>query len=132
MTWFKGDDKAHASAKLKFAKLEGTGLHFLAVSWCADYETDGVLPKHVVPTLAPEVSKKALAAIVARLTATAPGSKQPCWHVEGDLYRINDYLTYNPSHAELEGKREVEKKRIEKRRAEKALERLTQQALEAS
>lgn len=132
MTWFKGDDKAHASAKLKYAQLDGTGLHFLAVSWCADYETDGLVPKHVVPTLAPGLSKNALRAIVGRLTTVPPGSQRPLWHEEGDLYRVNDYLTYNPSHETLEARRVAEKKRIEDRRKAAESQRLAHQEMEAS
>lgn len=117
MTWFKGDDKAHCNAKLKAAKLDGVGLHFMATSWCADEETDGFVPDHMLPTLAPGLTPKALKVLVARLTTVHPGQKNPAWHIEEGGHRLNDYLDYNPSHASLDDKRAAERKRIEDRRA---------------
>jgi hypothetical protein len=117
VTWFKGDDNAHCNAKLKAAKLDGVGLHFMATSWCADEETDGFVPEHMISSLAPGYSAAAIKKLVGRLTTVHPGQARPLWHKEDGGYRINDYLKHNPSHAELEAKRKVEKERIEARRA---------------
>lgn len=116
MTWFKGDDKAHCNGKLKAAHLDGVGLHFMATSWCADEETDGFVPEYMLPTLAPGFSQTGIRKIVTRLTAVHPGQERPLWHTEEGGYRLNDYLVYNPSHAELDARREAERKRIEAKR----------------
>lgn len=123
MTWFRGDDKAHCNAKLKAARLDGVGLHFMATSWCADEETDGFVPEHMLPSLAPGYSAAGIKKLLARLTTVQPGQERPLWHTKEGGYWINDYLKHNPSHAELEEKREAEKKRIAARRAEKEAER---------
>lgn len=123
MTWFKGDDKAHCNAKLKAAQLDGIGLHFMATSWCADEETDGFVPEHMLPTLAPGYSTDRIRKLVLRMTTVQPGQERPLWHREEGGYRLNDYLVYNPCHADLDQRREDEKKRIAARRAAKEAER---------
>ncbi len=52
MAWFKVDDKLHASRKLlkipRRHRLAALGLWTLAGSWCADQETDGVVPDYMI------------------------------------------------------------------------------------
>jgi hypothetical protein len=123
VAWFKGDDKAHCNAKLRAAQLDGVGLHFMATSWCSDEETDGFVPEHMLPSLAAGYSTAAIKKIVLRLTTVQPGQERPAWHIEPGGYRINDYLEYNPSHAELHKKREDEKRRLADKRARAKAER---------
>jgi hypothetical protein len=122
VAWFRGDDKSHSNPKLLAVELVGTGLYWRAVSWCADHETDGRLPASVVPSLSPELSaavRKRLAK--AMCSPLAPG-RDPLWEVETDddtaalAYWIHDYLVFNPSHEQLENKRQAEKTRIANKR----------------
>lgn len=110
MAWWKGDDKSHTNPKLRMAECEGAGLHFFAISWSASTETDGKVPAHVVPMLSPELSAKRRAAVVKRLVDAG------LWHEIKEGYQINDYLKYNPSHAQLEARREQERQRLAARR----------------
>lgn len=112
MAWFRGDDKSHNNRKLLAVGLVGTGLHWRAVSWCASEESDGLVPAAVVPSLSPELSTRARSTLIAKMIAAG------LWVAEGangsgpSAYRINDYLTYNPSHEQLEAKRTAERSRL--------------------
>lgn len=117
MTWFKGDDKSHSNRKLLAVGLDGTGLHWNAVSWCSMEETDGKLPVEVVPSLSSKVSpaaRKKLCQAMVDNGLWVVIDKGP--NGEALEYEINDFLVYNPSHAKLEAKREAEKLRIAGRR----------------
>lgn len=105
MSWWRGDDRSHNNAKLLAADLDGTGLYFRAISWCAQNETDGRFPRVVVQTLAPGWIPKKVDGLSARLVSLG------LWQCEGDGYRIPDYLDFNPSKADLDEKRERERKR---------------------
>ncbi|WP_156027643.1 hypothetical protein [Mycetocola saprophilus] len=52
MAWFKVDDKLHASRKVmkipRRHRLAALGLWTIAGSWCADQETDGVVPDYMI------------------------------------------------------------------------------------
>ena len=55
MTWAALDDKFHGHRKLALLgplRLPCAGLHAVAISWCADHLTDGVVPRAVAEFLA--------------------------------------------------------------------------------
>jgi hypothetical protein len=95
MPWAKVDDKLHGHPKAAGVGLEALGLHLLAMSYCAAYETDGHVPANF-PT---EKAGKRAAALVAKLTE-APVDASGLWETNGNGWVIHDWLEYNPSKAE--------------------------------
>jgi len=92
MAWVKLDDRFHAHPKLAALgkmTLPAVGLHILAMTWCADYETDGDIPEGQVARLGG--TKRLAAALVAA----------DLWESSEGGYRVHDFLEYNPSHAYL-------------------------------
>lgn len=87
MPWAKVDDKLHAHPKAAKAGLEALGLHLLAMSWVAGYQTDGFVPWDFV-------LQKADEALVERLVNAG------MWEPVDDGFRIHDWLDYNPSKAQ--------------------------------
>lgn len=124
MAWFKGDDKSHQNPKHLSVGLMGSGLYWRMVSWSSDHETDGEVPAHVVPTLSPELSPKRRTALLQCMVDAVYGNsgygmlEVKCRGSRGEAltYRVHDYLDYNPSHAQLEAKREAERQRIATKR----------------
>lgn len=103
--------------KLLSVGLEGTGLYFRAISWCAKKETDGKIPKGVIPSLTPELSAAARKKLIENMTnAEMQGTRDPLWSENGVAFIIHDYLKYNPTHEQLEAKREAERLRIQSKR----------------
>lgn len=107
MGWWKGDDKSHTNPKLLAVGLGGTALFFRMVSWAAEHETDGRVPAHIIPSLSPELSERARRALLVSMVEARYGaSGDGLLEVVGDVYLIHDYLDANPTHAELEARRE--------------------------
>lgn len=100
MAWWKGDDRSHTNAKLLAAGLDGTGLYFRMVSWSASNETDGKVPSHVIPMLAPGIPPKQIAKLLEKLTKKV-GKSSPLLKKNRESFEINDYLEYNPSAAQI-------------------------------
>jgi len=114
MPWAKLDDRLHAHPKAAKAGLEALGLHLLAMSHCAAYETDG----HVHVSFPTEKA----AGKGPRLAQTLVDSG--LWETNGSGWVIHHWLDYNPSKAqaaaEAAAKREAGKaggKASSKRRA---------------
>ena len=87
MPWAKVDDKLHSHPKAMQAGLEALGLHVLAMSYVAGYETDGLVPAWFV-------DQKADAGIADRLVHAG------LWELSPGGYMIHDWLKYNPSKAQ--------------------------------
>jgi hypothetical protein len=104
MPWAKVDDKLHAHPKVARAGLEALGLHLLAMSYCAAYETEG----HVDAHFAEGKAAKRTRALVARLVESG------LWEPNGNGWTIHDWLLYNPTReeaAELSKRRALAGKR---------------------
>lgn len=120
MAWFKGDDKSHQNPKHLAVGLLGSGLYWRMVSWSSEHETDGEVPAHIIPTLSPELSPKSRTALLQAMVDAVYGKsaygllevKVRGPRGEALAYIIHDYLGHNPSHAQLEAKRETERQRI--------------------
>ena len=88
------DDQYHANPKLLAAGLEAHGLHARAVSYCACYLTDGLVPKAWARANAPK-------RVLDKLVAHGLLYEHP------NAYEVHDYLSYNPT------KEDVLKRRAE-------------------
>lgn len=96
MSWARFDDNFGQHPKIVALPDGAFRLHVLAICYCARHETDGLISTAVARMLVgPRGAKLAVMLAGARL-----------WeHVDGDMYRIHDYLEYNPSRAQAESKR---------------------------
>jgi hypothetical protein len=90
MPWAKVDDKLHAHPKAARAGLEALGLHLLAMSHVAAYETDG----HVLARFPFEKAGEQGDGLAATLVESG------LWELNGDGWMIHDWLKYNPSKRE--------------------------------
>lgn len=94
MPWAKIDDRFHAHPKVARAGDAAIGLHIRALSYCAAYLTDGLVPRDFAR------GKKRAAS---RLVAVG------LWEVHADGWVIHDYLEYNLSAEEVKEQREIER-----------------------
>ena len=90
MPWAKVDDKLHGHPKAAKAGLEALGLHLLAMSHCAAYETEG----HVAPEFTTRTAGKRADALTDRLVESG------LWELNGTGWVIHDWLEYNPTRKE--------------------------------
>ena len=102
MTWARIDDHFHGHPKVASLgpyMLACVGLHALAISWCTDQLTDGLIPTDQVPRLAGDLAlllpKGQPGELVNRLVAVG------MWEETQGGYRIHDFLDYNPSKREV-------------------------------
>lgn len=101
MTWGKVDDQFHAHRKTKVAWKAcraSLGLHLMALSYCAGHLTDGLVDHEFVEEKLPVARE--------RKQATEALVSAGLWVPENDGWRINDWLEYNPSRADVIAKRE--------------------------
>jgi hypothetical protein len=96
MSWAKIDDKLHASEKVLDCSLSARGLWLMCLSWVADKESDGAVPRSVVRLHAGAQWQELAGELVA------------CglWEVTETGWAFHDYLAYNPSKAQLEEERQ--------------------------
>ncbi len=106
MVWARLDDQFHTHEKV--AELDPTpatiplmagalGLHLLALSWCSDKLTDGVVPRSQPARL--------IGAPVDNLIEEL--MRVGLWERHKRGYLIHDFLDYNPSKAQVEALRAV-------------------------
>lgn len=93
MGWAKLDDRFPTHPKVLGLSDRGFRSHVSALCYCAQHETDGLVPAAVARSLAPR-------RIVGELVAAG------LWERLEAGYRIHDFLDYNPSRAESEARRE--------------------------
>lgn len=100
MSWAKVDDQLHGHRKAKLAwkyHPRALGLHLLALSYCAGHLTDGFVDLEFVEEKLPAGRE--------RENVTAALVNAGLWVPENGGWRINDWLDYNPSRAEVLDKR---------------------------
>lgn len=100
MSWGKIDDQFHAHRKAKRAWKAcpaSLGLHLLAISYCAGHLTDGLVDHEFVEEKIPAARR--------REQATRALVDAGLWVIEEGGWRINDWLDYNPSRADVLEKR---------------------------
>jgi hypothetical protein len=114
MAWARFDDRFHGNPKVMGVWQtcpEAIGLYVMSVTYCSQHETDGLVHDWFLQTLQPIKSKRQ------RLTSALLNAGMFAEHEAG--YMINDYLEFNPSHADLEAKREEAKTRRARARTAK-------------
>lgn len=89
------DDQFHSNPKIIAAGLDGAGLYARALSYCADYLTDGFVPGPWARSVAGRQRRAIDRLVNAGLWVTADGG-----------FRVPDYLDYNPSKADIVKRRE--------------------------
>lgn len=108
MPWGRIDDGFYDHPKLDGLgrdRLPAVGLHWLAVSWCNRWLTDGLLTRERVAKLGgtPRLADLLVASGL--------------WEQEGDDFRIHDFLDFNESKADVEAVREAEREKKRRQRA---------------
>ena len=98
MVWFKVDDRFHQHPKALKAGNAALGLWIRCGTYCAQYETDGLIPRKVVHDFGTKRERDRL--INATLLVPVDGG-----------YQMPDFLDYNPSHQDLEQKRKIDRER---------------------
>lgn len=104
MTWGRLDDNFHSHPKTVQMGLEGAGLQARAISYAGAYLTDGFVPREWARSVAP-------AKVIRRLVSLG------AWAEVDGGYEIVGFLDYNPSRADVEEKRRLERERQTRYRA---------------
>jgi hypothetical protein len=109
MPWGKVDDTFYDHPKLDELgrdKLPAIGLHWLIVSWCNRFLTDGVVPEERVKRLG-GTPRLAAALVTARMWHHGPDhcDSPKCAPRAESGYRVHDYLGFNKSREEVERER---------------------------
>ena len=108
MSWVKLDDKFTGHTKVLAAGPEAAWLHIEGLCYCAQQETDGVIPNAALAHLT-QFSKARAEKLASKLI------KVGLWEMNGAGWMIHDYLDYNPSRASLEIKRKAARERMAKK-----------------
>lgn len=109
MTWSRVDDLYDDNRKIKRAwrrHPRAVGLHAMSLTYSSRHETDGLIDLEWLEEKLPKPTERE--AVIKALVEC--GLYEP---VDGEHFRVHDYLDYNPSRADLEAKRarDAERKR---------------------
>ncbi len=96
MTWAKFCDTILDHPKCIEAGEDATSLFIRSVVWCCKHLTDGRIPRAALRTITARDDAEGLAA---RLVAVG------LWEDRDGAWWVHDFLDYNPSRAEVDGKR---------------------------
>jgi hypothetical protein len=107
MTWVRLDDQFAGHPKMEAVGPLAGWLHVAALCYCAQYLTDGRIPKTKALKLTDVPKPRAQ---IAKLLA------EGVWDDDGDSYVIHDYLVYQPSRARVLAEREAAAERQRKAR----------------
>jgi len=107
MVWARLDDQFHAHDKVADLDMAPTtvpmmvaavGLHALALSWCGDQLTDGIVPRSQPARLVGEPVDNLVEELV----------RVHLWDKHRRGYVIHDFLDYNPSKAQILARRQAQ------------------------
>lgn len=98
MTWVKLDDGFWSNPKVDGVGNEAAGVYARALSYCGCHETDGTIPDSVVR-------------YIGRIRAWEALVDKGLMERLDNGFLVPDFLHFNPSHAQLEAKREADRKR---------------------
>ena len=96
MSWAKIDDQLHSNEKFLACSLAARGLWTICLSWVADKETDGAIPRSIVR----------LHAGLDLDVLTSELVEAGLWDVTEKGWAFHDYLVYNPSKTQLDEERQ--------------------------
>lgn len=107
MAWVRLDDKMPLSPKLRAVGMPAFGLHVLAICWSAHQEDDGKIYDADLDWLAPMYGVTEWRPLADSLVSAA------VWARDGRIkgYRIQGFLDYNPSKADLDERRKKDRER---------------------
>lgn len=113
MTWLRFDDKRAMHRKLRAAGLAATGLDSAAICQCGADESDGFVSDDTLELIGAAYKERH----IRKLAAILCSPEVERWERDDERggYWIKDYLVYNPSHADLESKREADRIRKQHR-----------------
>ena len=106
MSWARLDDRFHGNPKVLRVwntQPAAVGLYVMGITYCAQHETDGRVHEWFIASLTP--LKRARNTLVKALVDAR------LWVPAEDGWDLPDYLDFNPSHADLDAKRERERER---------------------
>jgi len=112
LSWAKFDDKRALNKKLRAAGLEARGLDDAAICHAAGDESDGFISDVDVQLIGAAHGCSRTLKLAAKLVAVGRWTRDE----ERVGYWIHDYLEFNPSHADLVERREIERSRKERGR----------------
>lgn len=103
MAWAKLDDGVGTHPKILRLDPQAFTLWVLGIVHCCRHLTDGLIEKHVVPTLHPRV----------RHTAKATGTlvQAGLWHPTEGGFRVHDFLSWNSDRASVELRKAADRNR---------------------
>ena len=107
MTWVRMDDARAINGKLREAGFEARGLDEAAIEWSASQEHDGFISDADVEMLAALHGCKKVGRLTTVLVKVGRWTRDD----ERGGWWITNFLEFNPSRAELEAKRESDRKR---------------------
>ncbi len=95
VSWVKLDDKLWCHPKFVLLSCNAVTLWTFGLCWCNQYETDGRIPKAMLPVLRSSVE------VAQELVAAG------LWRDLGDGWQVHDYLEYQPVVAPRQARRGV-------------------------
>jgi hypothetical protein len=96
MSWAKIDDQLHSNEKFLACSLAARGLWTICLSWVADKETDGAIPRSIVRLHAGQEIDVLTSELV----------EAGLWDLTEKGWAFHDYLVYNPSKSQLDEERQ--------------------------
>lgn len=132
MSWARLDDAILDNPKIIAAGPLGFALHVAAITWCARNLTDGLIPKRRVAQLLDlpslQVSETTKVRVLHTLTPDDLAGdlvRIGLWHDRGEQYELHDFLDYNLSRAEQQGKQAKTTTRVQRWRAKRSCNAVT-------
>jgi hypothetical protein len=99
VSWLRVDDGFGEHEKIIDLSDRAFRLHVIALCYCARNLTDGLLRERQLATVC-AITKATVRHLDELVTAGL-------WEPEGDSYRINDYLEYNPTKKKVKERRQA-------------------------
>lgn len=123
MAWLKIDDGFVEHEKVMGLSDRAFRLHMTALCQCAKNLTDGLVDPSRLRIVAAIVGRPIPASVKELVEAGL-------WAPDGDCYRINDYLEYNPPAVKVKKERENAKERMRSARAARSGEHRAERSAE--
>ena len=106
MAWLKIDDQYFFNRKVLRAGRDARDLHIASMAHCAGQLSDGAIDRESLGLLG------AMAIILDAEASAAKLVEVGLWDIDGNGWRIHDYLEYNPTRETVTAKRAEAKERM--------------------